>query len=81
MREEAQMSNYVAHKVKANRAGIKNLFQNRDGSSMCGNRSSVRENYPPSYWVCNPGTQGKTMRQKENRNDSSFQFSKALSQV
>lgn len=36
MKEEAQMSNYVAHKVRVNRAGIKNLFQNRDGSLMCG---------------------------------------------
>lgn len=30
------MSNYVADKVRANRAGFKKLFQNPDGSSMCG---------------------------------------------
>lgn len=64
MREEAQMSNYVAHKVRANRAGIKNLFQNRDGSSMCESHPSVREDYTPSHWVCNPGTQGIKQRDK-----------------
>lgn len=33
--DEAQMSHYVADKVRANRACIKNLFQNPDGSSIC----------------------------------------------
>ena len=33
------MSNYVADKVGANRAGIKNLFQKPDGSSICGEAS------------------------------------------
>lgn len=33
---KTQMSNYVADKVRANRAGFKKLFQNPDGSSMCG---------------------------------------------
>lgn len=34
--DEAQMSHYVVNKVRANRAGIKNLFQGPDGSSIWG---------------------------------------------
>lgn len=34
--DKAQMSHYVVDKVKANRAGIKNLFQGPDGPSIWG---------------------------------------------
>lgn len=37
--DEAQMSHYVADKVEANRAAIRNLFQNPDASSICGEPS------------------------------------------
>lgn len=40
--DEAQMSHYVVDKVRANRAGIKNLFQGPDGSSIWGGRAGGR---------------------------------------
>lgn len=58
MRDEAQMSNYVADNVRANRAGIKNLFQNPDGSSICVGTIPVRGHIRNVH--SHDGTQRKT---------------------
>lgn len=54
-RGEAQMSIYVADKVRANRAGIKNLFQNPDGSSTCGEPAQREGALETSTGVMAPG--------------------------
>lgn len=73
VRDEAQMSNYVADKVRANRAGIKNLFQNPDGSSICGEPwQDERALEMPGHMTVVTGTQRTKTTPK---NYKSFLFS------